>query len=88
MMVCFDLFVIEEQPVALDCMMKILLVDDDEDDRQFFADALDGLDMNTELVQLTNGEECLDYMEDHKEDCPNLLFLDLNMPIMNGLEAT
>lgn len=67
--------------------LKILLVDDDEDDRQFFADALDGLDMNTELVQLINGEECLEYMENHKEDCPNLLFLDLNMPIMNGLQC-
>ena len=67
--------------------LKILLVDDDEDDRQFFADALDSLDMKTELVQLTNGEECLDYMVAHKEDCPNLLFLDLNMPIMNGFQC-
>ena len=67
--------------------LKILLVDDDEDDRQFFADALDSLDMKTELAQLTNGEECLEHMEAHKEDCPNLLFLDLNMPIMNGFQC-
>lgn len=67
--------------------LKILLVDDDEDDRQFFADALESLDMKTELVQLTNGEECIDYMVTNKEDCPNLLFLDLNMPIMNGFQC-
>ena len=67
--------------------LKILLVDDDEDDRQFFADALESLDMKTELVQLINGEECLEYMEGHKDDCPNLLFLDLNMPIMNGFQC-
>ena len=67
--------------------LKILLVDDDEDDRQFFAEALDSLDMNTELVQLTNGEACLEYMENQKGDCPNLLFLDLNMPIMNGFQC-
>ena len=67
--------------------LKILLVDDDEDDRQFFAEALDSLDMNTELVQLTNGEACLEYMENKKDDCPNLLFLDLNMPIMNGFQC-
>ncbi|WP_228027880.1 response regulator [Costertonia aggregata] len=67
--------------------LKILLVDDDEDDRQFFADALDSLDMNTELVQLTDGEACLEYMNLYKNDGPNLLFLDLNMPIMNGFQC-
>lgn len=67
--------------------LKIVLVDDDEDDRQFFADALESLDMKTELLQLTNGEECLKYMEANKDDLPNLIFLDLNMPIMNGFQC-
>lgn len=67
--------------------LKIVLVDDDEDDRQFFADALESLDMKTELLQLTNGEECLKHMEDNKDNLPNLIFLDLNMPIMNGFQC-
>lgn len=67
--------------------MKILLVDDDEDDREFFADALVGVDLNTQLQQLDNGKSCLDYLRQQMENLPNLIFLDLNMPIMNGFEC-
>lgn len=67
--------------------MKILLVDDDEDDREFFADALVGVNLNTHLEQLDNGKSCLDYLIQQVENLPNLIFLDLNMPIMNGFEC-
>ena len=67
--------------------LRILLVDDDEDDRQFFADALESLDMNTELHQQENGQECLKFLDEHKDDYPDLIFLDLNMPLMNGFEC-
>ncbi|RRQ50662.1 response regulator [Maribacter algicola] len=67
--------------------MKILLVDDDEDDREFFADALVGVNLNTQLHQLDNGKSCLDYLMQQVQNLPNLIFLDLNMPIMNGFEC-
>lgn len=67
--------------------LKILLVDDDEDDRQFFADALESLDMNTDLTELKDGKACIEYLEKKEAACPNLIFLDLNMPIMNGFQC-
>ena len=46
--------------------LKILLVDDDEDDRQFFADALEGIELNTDLHQLENGKSCMELYEIHE----------------------
>ncbi|TVZ15464.1 response regulator [Maribacter sp. MAR_2009_72] len=67
--------------------LRILLVDDDEDDRQFFADALDGIELNTQLHLLENGKSCMEYLNKETENLPDLIFLDLNMPIMNGFEC-
>lgn len=67
--------------------LKILLVDDDEEDRQFFADALKSLDMKTELIELPDGKACVEYLNQNTSRGPNLVFLDLNMPIMNGFQC-
>lgn len=67
--------------------LKILLVDDDEDDRQFFADALEGIELNTDLHQLENGKSCMEFLLSDEKNTPDLVFLDLNMPIMNGFEC-
>ena len=67
--------------------LRILIVDDDEDDRQFFADALEGIELNTDLHQLENGKSCMEFLLSDTENTPDLVFLDLNMPIMNGFEC-
>lgn len=65
---------------------KILvwLVDDDADDRDMFEDALSEIGISYELETLKNGQLLLDKMEDSH---PDILFLDVNMPILNGLKA-
>lgn len=67
--------------------MKIVLVDDDEDDRMFFADALQEIDIKTELSEFHNGQEVLDYLSQSDTERPHLIFLDLNMPVMDGFQC-
>lgn len=65
----------------------ILLADDDESDRLLFVDAFEELALDT-LVQIANnGVELMDFLTKAENDLPHLIFLDLNMPIKNGLEC-
>ncbi|MGB6153482.1 MAG: response regulator [Pricia sp.] len=67
--------------------MRIILVDDDEDDRMFFADALQEIDVDTELVEFHNGQQVLDALSAPDTLRPHLIFLDLNMPVMDGFQC-
>lgn len=68
--------------------MRILLAEDDEDDRLFFNDAINELKMNSRLTIFKDGRDLMDYLE-HPETTllPHILFLDLNMPCKTGAEC-
>ena len=65
----------------------ITLADDDEDDRLFFTDAFDELKINTVVNTVNNGRELINFLNHEETVLPNIIFLDLNMPILNGIEA-
>ncbi len=67
--------------------LHIVLVDDDEDDRDFFREAIEEIDMDTTLSMFVNGQEFLDHITIPNQKLPQIVFLDLNMPIKNGLEC-
>ncbi|GAA3522995.1 hypothetical protein GCM10022393_42160 [Aquimarina addita] len=67
--------------------LKIVLVDDDEDDRTFFKDAIEEVDIKTNLLLFGNGQEFMDYITLPGQSLPHLVFLDLNMPIKNGIQC-
>jgi len=66
-------------------------VDDDYDDRQLFAVALQKSGLNVDLFEATDGSAALDYLLGNKPYAdrakfpdPDLIFLDLKMPGMDG----
>ena len=67
--------------------MKILIVDDDEDDCYSFCEAVREIDPSLEYLVAHDGEEALTKIRTSGAALPDLIFLDLNMPRMNGLRC-
>jgi PleD family two-component response regulator len=64
---------------------RVLLIDDDKDDQQFLQDALNDLFPYMECISLSNGSMALDFIKTNPPP-PRYIFLDLNMPFLNGFE--
>jgi CheY-like chemotaxis protein len=64
---------------------KILIVDDDKDDQSFLLDILQELYPDLKCEIANNGEEALSYIHADPPP-PKIIFLDLNMPVLNGFE--
>lgn len=64
---------------------NILLIDDDQDDHEIFSAALEKISANLTCNLRQDATEALEQL---KNDLltPDLIFLDLNMPVMNGQE--
>lgn len=66
--------------------LHILLAEDDEDDVLFFREAVNALPLACELVVVSNGEHAVNYFSESGR-VPDYVFLDINMPKLNGIEA-
>ncbi len=64
----------------------ILLADDDRDDIEMFCEALEMVNENIICHCAQNGDQAWRMLNDNNEK-PQLIFLDINMPIMNGWEC-
>ncbi|HEY2348526.1 MAG TPA: response regulator [Puia sp.] len=64
---------------------NILLIDDDEDDQFIFKDILKEIHFPYDCRVAGDGLEAVSRLTDG-EELPAIIFLDLNMPLMNGVE--
>ncbi|MBT1706230.1 response regulator [Chryseosolibacter indicus] len=64
----------------------LFLIDDDQDDQHIFLEALQVIDRSIVCYTAKDGKDALTQLQDSLL-LPDIIFLDLNMPIMNGKEC-
>jgi len=65
--------------------IRILLADDDADDRFFFRAALSNSAINAELTTVEDGQQLIDFLATAlNASAPDVIFLDINMPGIDG----
>lgn len=67
--------------------LRVLLTDDDEDDRLIFKEILDEMDEDITVDMVNDGKQLMDFLATKNKPLPHIIFLDLNMPNMSGLEC-
>lgn len=65
--------------------LKVLLIEDDAIEVMKLKRAIKKLEMQHDLIEAKNGEEALTILKDENV-VPDIIFLDLNMPRINGIE--
>ncbi|MCF0073044.1 response regulator [Dyadobacter sp. CY261] len=65
----------------------IFLAEDDHDDVYFFEHTLAGIKADCAFRVFGNGQEVLDALKIAGSRKPDMVFLDINMPILTGLEC-
>ena len=64
----------------------IMLIDDNPHDNFFHERTIKKYDINSIVISKSSGTEALEYLKSQKEPHSDLIFLDINMPGMNGWE--
>ncbi|MFP4133909.1 MAG: response regulator transcription factor [Halothece sp.] len=65
-------------------MTKVLVVEDSVTQRQMISDLLKESGLNASVVSVADGVEALEQI---KNECPDIVVLDIVMPRMNGYEV-
>ena len=67
--------------------VKIFIIDDDEIFQFITRKSFEKLERKDDLLFFHNGEDALNYIKDsgaNDQSIPDVIFLDINMPIMDG----
>jgi DNA-binding NtrC family response regulator len=66
--------------------INIALVDDDQDEKYIFQIALDELGIEYDFHYFSEANSFTDYLKNTSSNLPNIVFLDMHMPLKSGLE--
>jgi CheY-like chemotaxis protein len=80
---CFFLFILHKMKTT----RTFFIVDDDIDDQDLFIEAVNEVDKSIKCLSVSNCEEALDLLKNRKVNMPDMIFLDLNMPRLNGKQC-
>ena len=67
--------------------VTFLLADDDADDKTLFCEALSEIDPAIVCHTASDGKEALEILSEKQIKKPNIIFLDINMPVMDGWQC-
>lgn len=68
-------------------MKKFLIADDDSDDVELFKEALRNADPSIACYAASNGKEVFEKLNSGEFAHPDIIFLDINMPEMDGWDC-
>jgi len=66
---------------------SIMLIDDDADDRELFEEALQRVGPHIRFDSASGGQMAFEMLESKKQELPNIIFLDINMPVIDGWQC-
>ena len=65
--------------------ITILYVDDDQEDLEIFQEAINSINSSIRFISARSAVDALTLLGKQK-DLPNMIFVDINMPVMSGKE--
>lgn len=77
----------EEEKYNMGNVINCLLVDDDPDDQEIFIMIAKTVNENISFITANDGAEALLLLNDQSKIIPHYIFLDVNMPKINGVEC-
>lgn len=72
---------------TFDAMKQILLIDDDRDDAELFKEALMEINSSIRFQHYEDSKQGLKTLLEKHNDLPDLIFLDINMPVTSGWQC-
>ena len=66
---------------------KSFFIDDDEDDRDFFCTAIQAIDETIDCRFAKDGYDAIEQLTAHSDFTPDFIFIDMNMPMMDGKQC-